>query len=163
MAFTVEDGTGVEGANTYITLEEAEAYFFDRNIPWPTRDIEVQRQGEIVIATTYVDSKYSWPGTRKSRSQGLQWPREDATDREGHEIAENSVPIEVKNAVCEAVLVYSELNLALDRGGMIASVTVGPISETYMNGASPGKVFPKIDAAVRPIVVGGKGRVVVTR
>ena len=162
MAFTVEDGTGVSGANAYVTVAEAEAYFTDRAITW-TAATTGAKESQIVIATTYVDNKYSWPGSRIDRTQGLQWPREDATDREGLEIDDDSVPIEVKNAVCEAVLVYSELNLALDRGGMVQSVTVGPISETYMSGASPGKVFPKIDAAVRPIVVGGKGRVVVTR
>lgn len=169
MAFIVEDGTGVTGANSYVTLQYLYDYLTSRGLPGydpsgedPGGQTEIE-QGKIVIATTYVDSKYNWPGTRKSRTQGLQWPRENATDRDGLDISDDSVPIEVKNAVCEAYLVYDELNLALDRGGMVQSVTVGPISETYMNGASPGKVFPKIDAAVRPIVVGGQGRVVVTR
>lgn len=162
MPFTVEDGTGVEGANAYVTIVEAAAYFADRGITW-TAATDAIKQEQIVIATGYVDNKYSWPGIRNSRDQGLQWPRTGAFDADGIEIGSDEVPIEVKNAVCEAVLVYSELNTALDRGGMVASVTVGPISETYMGGASPGKVYPKIDSWVRKIKSGSAGRVVVTR
>ena len=162
MAFTVEDGTGVEGANAYVTLVEAQAYYDDRGITWSAAT-DADKQEQIVVATSYVDNKYSWPGTRNSRDQGLQWPRTDAYDADGLEIASDEVPTEVKYAVCEAVLVYSELNATLDRGGMIQSVTVGPISETYMNGASPGKVYPKIDSWVRKIKSGSAGRVVVSR
>jgi len=150
----VEDGTGVTGADSYLTQAEATAYLSARGRAWTANN------ADLILATDYVDNKYSWPGTRESQDQGLNWPREDAFDKDGFELS--GVPNQVKKAVAEAILYATELNEPLDRGGLVASVSVGPISESYFANAPGGKKYPRIDNALSNIV-GGGGRVRVTR
>ena len=141
----------------YLTPEYAQEYFESRGIEWTTENPEA----DILRAQQWIDNNYRWPGIRSTRDQVNAWPRDGAIDADGYEIV--GVPEELKMAICEALLVVDELGEALDRGGMISSVRVGPITETYMNGASPGKTFPKIDILLANIRAGGRGRVEVSR
>lgn len=71
MALVVEDGTGVEGANSYLTVAELRAFAGDRGLTLPT-DSEVEKL--LVKATDYLELK-SYIGDRASDNQGLSWPR----------------------------------------------------------------------------------------
>src|SRR5678815_4685019 len=60
MAFTVEDGSGVEDANAYIPIDYADEYFSDRAITtWTGSD--AVKQAAIIKATDYIEKVY---GTR---------------------------------------------------------------------------------------------------
>ena len=80
--FVVEDGTGKTDANSYTTLEYADAYHksFGRS-EWAQLDEEVKKS-RLVIATRYIDGTYPWKGTRKYRDQRLAFPRVDIYDND---------------------------------------------------------------------------------
>lgn len=89
MAFTVEDGTGVAGANAYITLAYANAYHTERgNAGWTGTD--TVKQQAIVRATDYVETRWgpSFRGIPEfpDTPQGLSFPRLHIYDAYGCEI-----------------------------------------------------------------------------
>lgn len=72
MAIVVEDGTVVEGANSYISVQDLKDYASLRNISLPADDL---LPGALILAMDYL-GKYDaqWPG---SPLGGLAWPRKD--------------------------------------------------------------------------------------
>jgi hypothetical protein len=65
MTLIVEDGSGVYGANSYVTISEADAYFLNRgNTSWADITATTQLKEEALIrATDFIERKY---GTRFS-------------------------------------------------------------------------------------------------
>jgi hypothetical protein len=103
MAFTLEDGSGVSGANAYITEEELDSYTDDRATTLASGDA----QGAIIRASAACDAIYRsrYPGYRTNgRNQGLEWPRTAVYDNEWNPIAQDEIPVEIKNAVCEMAI-----------------------------------------------------------
>lgn len=77
MAFIVEDGTNVENANAYVTVEFADSYFEDKgNTFWDSLTTE-QKQQRIVVATQYIDSRWygQFKGNMFYEKQSLEFPR----------------------------------------------------------------------------------------
>lgn len=102
--FVVETGSGSATATAYLTIAQLKQYWDNygysySNVPDGTFQQKINK------ATEILDSQYTtlWPGKRKSETQALDWPREDATYIDGTEIAETVVPPEVKKAVSEYV------------------------------------------------------------
>lgn len=56
MAFTVEDGTGVKGANSYVTTAFFKDYFKDRPEDAPVANTDIQPL--LVAATRYIDNTF---------------------------------------------------------------------------------------------------------
>lgn len=77
MALVTEDGTGVVGANSYLTVAELRAYATDRGLTLTETDSEVEAL--LIKATDYLELK-SYIGVRASADQGLSWPRVNALD-----------------------------------------------------------------------------------
>jgi hypothetical protein len=77
MAFIVEDGTGVLNANSYGTVEGADAYFAERgNGEWSA--LTTQRKQEcLILATDYMEQRFSnrYIGISYVDGQSLSWPR----------------------------------------------------------------------------------------
>lgn len=94
MAFTLEDGTGVEGANAYTTAAEVRAYWLDRGVAVAQTDAQVE--AAIIVSSQYVDFNNAFKGVRVNFNQGLSWPRRGV---EG--ISPGVVPVQVRNAVAE--------------------------------------------------------------
>lgn len=158
MTLIVEDGSVVEGANSYTSLEVANAYHALRgNAAWTGTD--GVKEAALIRATAYIDLRYRgrFPGTRvEGREQSLEWPRTGATDANGIAIADDEIPIEILNAVCEAAL--RELTEAgslmpdLERGGEIKSLKAGSIAIEYADGAQVETTFSIIDGILSSLV-----------
>lgn len=134
MALIVEDGTGVTDADAYISLADAEAQYLKRfGEAWSGTD--AAKEASIIRATRFVDSLKFVGSPVGKRAQSLEWPRKDATDRNGFEIAQTELPIEVERAT--AIFAFAELTTPgvltpeIDRTGLTKSETVGPISVEY--------------------------------
>lgn len=162
MAFTVEDGTGLEAANAYITEAEYRAHHADRGVD-VTEQTQVQVEAAIVNATDYADKRFGrrYKGWKQNRDQGLEWPRIDAYDDDDHLF--DKVPKALKRAIAEYAWLYTQLqrNLApvpgtgfpvvdpgtgevtTQPGGMVQSVRekVGPLEEatTFSREGTPFK------------------------
>ena len=109
----VEDGTGKPGAESYVTVNEADAYHAKMgNSDWPQYDGQdedpdlAKKQASLRKSAVFLDS-YVLPkvnGVKKNPDQGLLFPRVGATDYSGAPIDADSVPESYKNAQCEAAL-----------------------------------------------------------
>lgn len=155
MTLVVEDGSGLETANSYVSLADCNTYHSDRgNSTWTGADAD--KEAAIIRGTQYLESHYRtrWNGVRVSRDQGLAWPRYDVVDPDGWDIDSDEVPQEVVSACCEAALraLTTDMQPDLERGGAVKSETVGPVSVTYADGASAKTKFTAIDDLLSGLV-----------
>src|SRR5688572_30262693 len=103
--FTVEDGTVVAGANSYVTVAFADDYFaVDPNFlaTWTALDAE-DKEIYLAWATRIVDQKVRWRGTKTDEDSALRWPRTGAYDRDYILIEDDVIPLQLKELVCEFV------------------------------------------------------------
>lgn len=165
-------------ADFYGTVEEADQYHADRgNAAWAAAAAspDTARIAALVRASGWIDGRYRdrFSGTRtEGRTQPLQWPRVDATDVDGEDIASDEVPVEIKSATFEAALreLASPGSLAPDftRQGQTTMEKVGPITIQYAELYSAEDVQPCIRAidhilapligTHRPLLFGSSGR-----
>ena len=151
MAFTAETGAGLAAANSYVAVADADTYHSDRgNSGWTGED--AVKQAALIKATEYVDGQYRFRGTKATAEQALEWPRTGAADQSGHALT--GVPAKVANAVNELALLALTTNLqpALDRGGMVASESVGSLRRSYFAGAPGYKVFSVADRLLGQLI-----------
>jgi len=101
--FIVETGEIVPGANSYVSVEEADDYL-SQNIhvseAWETLDDDV-RQKLLSWATRYLDQRARWNGRPITGDQSLRWPRAGARDRDGIGIPPDMIPVQLKQATVE--------------------------------------------------------------
>lgn len=156
MALIVEDGTGLASAESYASVAEAKAYWTAR-VP-KFGDIsalsDVTIEGALREATQYIDGRYRFRDVRLLTTQALSFPRSAAAvDYDGQPIP--ALPARVKSSTIELAFVASDgtdLLPASDRGGLIKSETIGPLSTTYMDSAPPGPAYLTVDNFLRPYV-----------
>jgi len=99
------------------------------------------------IATEVVDS-LSFGGSETVLTQSLQFPRQGLYDRRGYSIDEDTIPNELKDAVCEQALwIYqNELNHAQhdDWDDEVQSASIGgSLTFGYNSGKKPSTMIPK--------------------
>ena len=153
MAFIVEDGAGLAGANSYLAVADADTYHTDNNqSAWSGTDAE--KQAALIKASRHVDGHYRFKGAKASAAQALEWPRSGATDWSGH--VASGLPQRLKDAVAELALaaLSADLDPALERGGAAASERIGDLAVTYADDALPGTVHQLADKLLAPYVLG---------
>lgn len=103
MAFTPEDGTGLENSNSYITEEFFRSYFEDRGIDVSTLS-QSQVEAACVRATDYIDKRWGglFLGFKQNKDQALEWPRLDAIDDDDYLI--DDIPDDLQKATAEYAL-----------------------------------------------------------
>lgn len=177
ITITVEDGSVVTGANSYVTIAEADEYHLVRgNATWTgTNDLKA---AALIRAGQWVNG-LRWQGRKTGYSNPMSWPRFDVQNPDGigawFDIAEmggqaylgsNEVPQAVRNAQCEAALreLASPGSMLpdLSRGGMVRKKRVDILETEYEPGAPGGTTYPAIMALLRGLV-GSAGVVEVVR
>jgi len=161
MALIVEDGTIVSGAESYLSVADADTYHTARGNDGWTGDATA-KEAALRNATDYLTQRYrlNWYGHRFSLGQALDWPRSGIND-----VGTDEVPREVRHATAEMALVAltTDLNAPLERGGQVKRERkkVGPIeSETeYADGASGRTRYPAVDGILAPFLM-RRGRLV---
>jgi len=154
MALVVEDGTGIAGANTYLSVAELRAYAVDRGVILPAQDSDVAVM--LVKACDYLELK-SYIGVRASDSQGLSWPR--------LETSYTGIPEKLKTA--QTLLAFETAN-----GDLSPAVRPNPyiqtkISDIYIKYASTSDVasgmrFYAVDSLLEGLLSISGGRPLVT-
>lgn len=107
----VEDGTGVAGADSFVTLAECQQWsedFYGHQLTGNDAVKDAALRRAAAWLSTYLANassiagfagKYKWKGERTfGRGQSLAWPRTGAFDAEDIEIGANEIPEEVKTA-----------------------------------------------------------------
>jgi hypothetical protein len=170
MALIVENGTKPAGANSYVTLAEADAYHaLYGNTDWPqpvapaipltpTPDEIAAEEARaallepaLILATQSLDLLYGHKYASCSvpnSTQALLFPRYTFYDRFGRIVNENTIPKSLKDAQCEIALLsfLGEDIMPLpndDSNVESQDVTVGDVSTsvTYVTRAQ-GETYP---------------------
>lgn len=156
MALEVETGAGSGDSNAYVSRADWIAYCAARGLA--SADTEAGDQA-IIRATTAIDALYGsrFPGARKNgRGQALQWPRTEAYDADGEEIASDEIPDEVIKATCEfAVRELAEPGSTmpdLERGGAIRALRAGSVSIEYAGNATARTVYSIVDGILATLL-----------
>ena len=112
MAFTVETGLGIAGANAYATVAFVDDYQADRGATaWEFSDAagtiaitDALKQAAIVRATDHIDRVYgnAFKGYKGTDAQGLHWPRTGAYDPNGYVLS--AIPSQLQKATAEYAL-----------------------------------------------------------
>lgn len=140
MTLLVEDGTGIPGAESYLAVAGLRAYCtkWGHDLGAATDETLETR---LRVAAGFIDTVFRYKGSKLTAAQSLEFPRLGLTDWGGLEVT--GVPLRVTNACAELAFksLSSPLYQDLDRGGMISSKTVGPLSVSYEAGAPAGKVY----------------------
>lgn len=165
------DASGSD-ADSYVTLEEAEDYASEHFIgsgktSWDDAT-EPEKEASLRQAAQYIDKMFRdrFPGIIKTNSQALEWPRTSAYDRSGRHIS--NVPDAIKNAAVELakerIVAGDDLIPVESRGGKVKSVSVGPVSQTYMDDAPAGRTYRYAEILIKHVLLpGGSGSVKLNR
>ncbi len=164
MSLIVEDGSNVSGAESYISVADADTYHVKRgNTAWGILTTDAK---EVALrkATDYMVQTYrtQWAGARKYADQTLDWPRYDVPKFDspsGYGVypdyyADDIVPGEVKVACAELALKTLTASLAPDIDRITKREKVGQLEVEYDNSAGvPYKKYRAIDNLLRPMLM----------
>lgn len=153
MSVTIVATAGATDANSYSTVADADTYHEGHPYASTWDDATTdQKIRALVTATRLLDQHFAWIGEVASSDQALRWPRAAAYDRDGRQLANDTVPTVIADGTAElarALLVSDRTDTESSSGG-IAYVTVGGIGVKYTEGSvSNPQVIPD---AVRAMV-----------
>lgn len=165
IALVVETGSGVSGANTYISAADADLYQTNRGrSSWALLEPDAKAIA-LIKATEAIDAQYPWIGLKMTRAQGLQWPRHEGVDsfgesvllidRDGFDI--DAVPQAVVNACAEAAFLTLSEELFQDadpRGKIIRKKTDVLETEYQPDSPTAKPVMPTIFGALNAMLKG---------
>lgn len=153
MALTVETGEGLENADSLVSLADARAFAtsYGLTLPAPNADCEVTLRKACIYLLSI---EHLFKGQRVNPLQSLPFPRSGMTAF-GGEIATDTVPICVKNAITQlaAESLLTEL-LPTTTGNAVVEEQIGPIKTKFSANAtaSPVPTFPAVMALLAPVL-----------
>lgn len=159
MAFTVQNENGtVPGANAYVSVDEFKSFHTDRGTLGTHTDEQIVKA--IILATDFLDTRYSFVGEQLNLDQGTQFPRRipGSSSRD----VRRGLPRALKQAACLlAARALAGATLLPDPtfnpGGVVVSVTkkVGPLeTSTQFAAPEPGAApaapqYPDVDLQLK--------------
>lgn len=99
----IDATAGGAASNSYATVAEADAYFAQHLYAsgWVS-STSAQKEAALVMATRILDGMPgAWTGEPAGSVQALRWPREGMLNRNGFPIADNVIPVQLKQAESE--------------------------------------------------------------
>ena len=148
MTIIVEDGTGVEDANSYIDVDELREYAEARGIAF---DLD-RAEAAIINAMDYIETR-----TYGGLAVGITaFPRRNLYAM-GHQYADDVIPRNIKLAQMAAAVVEMQgtsllPTVAANARGAIRERKVGPITTVYAVAREAGQLprVPLVDAYLSP-------------
>jgi hypothetical protein len=156
MAFTVETGAIVSGANSLASVSDADAYTADRGIAAWADYSSAEKQAALILATDYLEAAYrdAWRGERVSASQSLSWPRRGVVV-DGFAVPMDIVPLPVVRACIEmAIRAAAGDTLISDQGQLVKREKIDVIEIEYADYSDPSQRYPQVSKMLAPYTVG---------
>jgi len=168
VALTVEDGTGLANADSYVSIADVTAHLtkFETaaTVALWTGETTADQERACRGATRYLDLTYGprYPGRRINETMSLGWPRTQVYDSDGYAIDDDSLPAALVEACCDLAYLLSQGADPLAAQTSPAtigseSVTVGPIttSKTYVGGKSTvaRTAYPKVSRTMAKLLL----------
>lgn len=162
MALTIEDGSGVASANSFVTAAEADAFLVVRGYSAWT-GTEAVKEAALAKAFDYLcnGKRFDFRGVRTTAVQRAPFPRTGCQERNGPSWGNNDIPWRLKDAQCLLGLVAiggKALETALARGGAVTSESIGPISTSYAANAPNETVYTGVLGLLWPLLNEGDWR-----
>lgn len=160
MAITVEDGTGIASAESYVSVADADTYWGNRThtafyTAWDAATTAT-KEGALREASAYLDATWGqyYRGQRRGYVQGLMWPRSDALDNAGYPLPD--LPPEIVAATNELAGRAISARLASDeaKGGKVKRQKVGDIEREFFEGASVDKRYGSVNGILASVLNG---------
>jgi DnaT-like ssDNA binding protein len=152
VAVTLEATPGAADANSFEEVEEADEYFETRLHAevWVDAD-PADKTIALIMATRVISASLSpyryyvsdgnfyrtrstWTGVPSTSTQALPWPRIGMQNRNGVDIPDDEIPVELKQATSELALVLLSTDVTADNPvitGGITDLTAGPVSLSF--------------------------------
>jgi hypothetical protein len=163
----VEDGIIKNDANTFISLENFQAWLKQRDPEYEPAAGEADTEASALIRSCDVLNSYSWKGENVDPERVMSWPRKGMLYPDNIPVPENKIPARVIMAQCEiAKDLLNDGADPLDRvdvsKGAVTSEKVDAIGVTYAEPASNNYSgitgFPGVDALLKPFLRGSGGK-----
>lgn len=161
MALITETGAGLADAESFCSVEAANAYHEKRgNAAWAALASDTLREQMLRRATDYMEAIYrdQWLGSRVGMEQALSWPRQMVPVRDVRRTyyPTDVVPVVVANACAELALRAIKGELAPDIKRLAKRVKVDVIETEYVDGAPAYTRFRLIDKMLEPFMFGSE-------
>lgn len=146
----------IKGTNSYVTVEEADAYFNNRLDAAAWVNATPDRKEQALITATNVTDQQSYVGAVLNASQPLAFPRSGSyfDPKLGMSvILDSSVPTRVIQATFEQALHLLSNEGVLTNTGAVQDLQVGSISLTMIT--NPSTSAPAAFSLVRPLLATG--------
>jgi hypothetical protein len=154
MSLTVENGSGLADANSYISIADADTYHEARgNTAWSDVGDE-DKEAALLKATAYLQGVYAgqWKGYPTTALQALDWPRAYVERLEYAALTSASlwlesdvIPAGLSQACAELGLRALSADLSPDLGRTTIEERLGPLGVRYAPGAREQKVYQVVD------------------
>lgn len=159
---TVVADVGLDTANSYVTVAEADAYFSDSfGRPLWANATNDAKATLVVYASRLLDQYMEWAGIKATDTQSMEWPRIGAYDRFGAVIPSDQIPKQVKYAAFELAYYVLENNGLSFADQTIDSVKVGSIQVEFTpkstDAGIPKFIENLLSGLGMPIIVGASG------
>lgn len=156
MTITVEDGTGLDDAETYISVADANTYHAARgNTTWAALS-EADKEAALRRAADYLSGAYGgrWKGSRATSGQALDWPRVGAVAN-GYDVSSSVVPAAVARACAELALRAASAALSPDLERGIKRERVDVIETEYDTTSPQHTRYRAVDQLLAAYLSGG--------
>jgi hypothetical protein len=162
MALIVEDGQARANAESYCTVDFADAWHLSRGMSlWATM-LNAEKEAAIRRAAQYMLQAYRlrWLGQRRTTTQALDWPRwsvprVDVSLAYGGGAAyydDEIVPVEIQQANAELAFKAAQGDLAPDVQRLTKREKVDVIEVEYAEGASSVVRYRSVDNLLAPFL-----------
>ncbi|MEA1928235.1 MAG: DnaT-like ssDNA-binding protein [Candidatus Auribacterota bacterium] len=151
----VEDGSGIENANSYVDASYVNDYCESMNYTdWDSND-SAEVNGCILRGMKYIETNI-FIGVKNQTINNLEWPRSYAYERNGLLFENDSIPLKVKQAVCEATYQERVSPGALQPNivaGNMKKEEYGSVSFEYFESQKTQRpIFPSITGMLKGLV-----------
>lgn len=156
MALIVETGACVPGADTWVSLTDANTHFANYGGAWTGTD--ALKEAALRRAALWMSTALRWNGQKACTGNVLAWPRSGMIDCDGNEIDDDAIPAQVVLAQLAAASAELQspgvLTPSITPGAQVLSEKVDVIEVTYMTplqqGMAPGTYDPLMQ--LRPVL-----------
>jgi hypothetical protein len=100
IVLVLEDGTGVDGSNTWVLEADLDGYFLNQPRSLSAYTTE-EKEGALVAAALILTYRFRWCGKRTTTLQELAWPRTGGYDQDRVLVDPDAIPEFLKVAQME--------------------------------------------------------------
>lgn len=156
MSLIVEDGTGMENAESYASVAQADARLAALGMTNWAALTSTEKEQALRRATVAMGQFCGgrWKGTRLYRIQALDWPRY-GVEVDGYGIPSTEVPVDVVSACIDLALKAAAGDLNPDLSRAVKREKVGPLETEYADYSPQATQYRALNQALSVYLRGG--------